>query len=657
MGAHGRGGGLPQGSRGAGLSERPRRRYPAAQRAGPERPRPQGGERERLSERPQGGERKGPSEVGGRVCRVVPDVPAVDRAFDYLVPAEVADRVRVGTIVRVPLHGRRVRGWVVEDDVAPQADPEALLALLAVVSAGPPADLVALAAWAAWRWAGPRCVFLRAASPPNIVGADDQPERRVAVFPTGTPPLELPGRSPSLGAWPPAVDRVDLVQSLLSADGSTIVVAPDGRELSRLERAFVRDGRDVVSLRGDAPAASRTEQWREARAGACVVVGGRIAAFAPVPDLRAVVVLDDADEALQEERAPTWHSRELLVERGRRADAQVTLVTPMPTVEGTALAGPPVRPPRNTERAGWPLLEIVDRRDNPPGAGIGSPALGPALHRALDAGTRALCVLNRRGRARLVACRTCREIARCGRCGAAVAEVAEGLACPRCGEARPSVCLVCGGQRFHAVRPGVGRAREAIAGLVPRARVAALEAGTSDAPDADVVVGTEAAFHRFPPDDGAVGLVAFLDFDQELLAARYRAAEQALWLLVRAARTVGPRRAGGRVLVQTRLPDHEVLRAAREADPAIVTEIELGRRRALALPPFGGLAELSGAPEAVARACDALRMEADVRGPVDGRALVRAPSVDALCAVLDRVDLAPARALGRLRVAVDPPRV
>ena len=48
------------------------------------------------------------------VVRVLPDVPAIDRAFDYLVPDALGDQVRVGTMVRVPLHGRRVAGWVVE---------------------------------------------------------------------------------------------------------------------------------------------------------------------------------------------------------------------------------------------------------------------------------------------------------------------------------------------------------------------------------------------------------------------------------------------------------------------------------------------------------------------------------------------------------------
>ena len=75
---------------------------------------------------------------------------------------------------------------------------------------------------------------------------------------------------------------------------------------------------------------------------------------------------------------------------------------------------------------------------------------------------------------------------------------------------------------------------------------------------------------------------------------RYRAAEQALWLLVRGARAIGP---GGRLLVQTRIPEHEVLRAVLARDPQIAAVVELERRRASRFPPFGGLAELTGAPD------------------------------------------------------------
>ena len=61
-------------------------------------------------------------------------------------------------------------------------------------------------------------------------------------------------------------------------------------------------------------------------------------------------------------------------------------------------------------------------------------------------------------------------------------------------------------------------------------------------------------------------------------------------LLVRAARLVGPRDRGGRILVQTFVPRHEVLQAALLADPGRMIESERERRRLLGLPPFGGIA-------------------------------------------------------------------
>ena len=112
---------------------------------------------------------------GGRVCRVRPDVAAVGRAFDYLIPTALAAEVSVGSVVRVPLHGRRVRGWVVADDVVPETARARLVALLGVVSAGPPPEMVALADWAARRWAGPVTTFLRAASPANVVATSSPP--------------------------------------------------------------------------------------------------------------------------------------------------------------------------------------------------------------------------------------------------------------------------------------------------------------------------------------------------------------------------------------------------------------------------------------------------------------------------------------------------
>jgi primosomal protein N' (replication factor Y) len=407
--------------------------------------------------------------------------------------------------------------------------------------------------------------------------------------------------------------------------------------------------------RGGLSAAARTDAWRDARRGACVVVGGRVAVLAPVPDLTGIIVLDDADEALAEERAPAWHARDLGAERARRAGARLSIVTPAPTVDAVELAGGhAVAPPRSVVPRGWPTMRVVDLRDEPPGVGLLSSALGPALHRAVDGGGTALCVLNRKGRAHLLVCRACDTIATCERCGARLSEVEGMLQCARCSASAPVRCRACGAGIFRALRPGVTGVRDALAGLVPHQRVLAVDAGSTALPAFDVAVGTEAVLHR--PSHGPVRLVAFLDFDQELLAPRFRALEQALWLLVRAARRLGGRD-GGEILVQTRLPEHEVLRVASTGEVAPFAAAEHERRRALGFPPFGGLAEVSGDAAAVEEACRRLDGPLVVLGPHAGRALVRAPSVAELCDGLARADLAPARALGRLRVDVDPLRV
>jgi primosomal protein N' (replication factor Y) len=222
------------------------------------------------------------------------------------------------------------------------------------------------------------------------------------------------------------------------------------------------------------------------------------------------------------------------------------------------------------------------------------------------------------------------------------------------------VCARCGATRTKVVRRGVTRLRqelEALAGS-PVAEVwGPAGAGDDDVAEAAVVVGTEAALHRVARADA----VAFLEFDAEMLAPRFRAGEQALALIARAARLVagpdgrGPGdRAPGRVLVQTRQPRHPVLEAAVSADPGVLAEAEALIRRDLGLPPFSALAVVSGAAADAYGA--ALRAAAPpgvvVSGPVDAVWSVRAPDHTALSDVLASVPRPP----GRLRVEVDPLR-
>ncbi|MBK5289888.1 MAG: hypothetical protein JJE46_15645 [Acidimicrobiia bacterium] len=571
----------------------------------------------------------------------------MEREFDYLLPTDFGAGLRVGTIVRVPLHGRRVRGWIIADGVTPEAGVGRLLPIAKVVGAGPPSELMDLCRWTAHRWAGRPVALYRSASAPNAV-RDPWPEtthRRL----DGSPPR-------SVTAWPPAADRRELIAGLIAATGSSLILTAEGR-ISGLVRDLERRGHRVVVLRADVDDAVRTRAWSDARRGDVVVVGGRTAVWAPVPDLAAVIVLDDGDEALQEERAPTWHARDVAIERADRTGAAVHLIAPVPTPEGqAAIGGAVMRPPGARERAGWPRVEIVDLREEPPGNGLLSEGLARALHQVVDAGDRAVCILNRKGRAKLLTCVACSTVAECERCHAAVVEQdASTLRCPQCGVERPVICTACLGTKLRASRLGVQRLRDALAALLPRTEIAWLDASIDEPGTAPVVVGTEAALHRVD-----ARFVAFLDLDQELFAPRVRAAQQAAGLVARAARGVGNRDRGGRLLIQTRSPNHDVVQWVLTGDPSALMAAERERRTLLGFPPAGAVAELSGETPAVEQASLALRRDFRVFGPSEqgtgSTALVFGPTADGLADAL-AVAQPLGRAAGRLRVAVDPPRV
>jgi hypothetical protein len=140
--------------------------------------------------------------------------------------------------------------------------------------------------------------------------------------------------------------------------------------------------------------------------------------------------------------------------------------------------------------------------------------------------------------------------------------------------------------------------------------------------------------------------VVFVDLDSELSAPHFRANEAALALLARASRIVRGRLEDGRVVVQTRQPDHPVLRKTPEE---VVAEDDV-LRRALDLPPYTALARLSG--EDAAADADRLRgrLGLTVIGPDPADAfLVRAADHPTLCDALRDVHDA--------RVSVDPVRV
>lgn len=583
-----------------------------------------------------------PQPAGPAVVRVLPDVSGLEKEFDYVPAAGGAGEAPpVGSLVRVELNRRTVAGWVTAVGVEPPPGVT-LQPLVKVTSAGPSPDVVALARWAAHRWSGRLAPVLRAASPPRQVPLATTPEPAATGLDreagAGGAAGVVVGAGVRLVRLAPDDDGLALIEPL-ARQGSVLVVLPRLGAAGHLAGRLRRLGLGARLHPKDWPAAA-------ARGG--VVVGARSAVWARVPDLAGIVVLDEHDESLQEERNPTWHARDVAVERARRAGVPCVLASPCPSLAALEAAGGELHTPsRSAERAGWPVVELVDRRKEEPGR---SGLFSPRVANVVRGPGSVLCVLNRKGRAVMLSCGVCGELVRTEDREHLMVEQDGQLVSLATGETRPLVCAVCGASKLKRLRLGVTRAAEELAALAgePVAELTATTRPGGRLP-ARVLVGTEAALHQL----GGVDTVVFLDIDAELLVPRYRAGEQAMALLVHAARLAGPRAGGGRIVVQTRTPDHRVLRAAVHADPGVLAREEGVVRRAMGMPPYGALAEISGA------AADALadRLLADpaltVMGPRDGRWLIRADTPDRLADALRPSDRPP----GRLRVHVDPPRV
>ena len=162
-----------------------------------------------------------------------------------------------------------------------------------------------------------------------------------------------------------------LVEAIIRRLDRVLVVAPSHQRVDQIADRLRRSGIPVAVL---------PDGWAAAASGASVVVGTRIAAWAPTDTLGGVLVIDAHDEAYREERAPTWSAVDVLIERARRDDAPCVFVTPCPTVsllEEATL----VNTSRAVERRGWPPVEVVDRRGDDPRTGLFSEPTQPATPR------------------------------------------------------------------------------------------------------------------------------------------------------------------------------------------------------------------------------------------------------------------------------------
>lgn len=369
----------------------------------------------------------------------------------------------------------------------------------------------------------------------------------------------------------------------------------------------------IATLHSALPAGERRREWQAAASGeAQLVLGTRLAVFAPMPQLGLVVVDEEHDASYKQQDNVRYHARDAAVWRAQRRNVPIVLGSATPSLESWLHAQAQRYrrldlPERADPRAALPPVRLAGNRATRALEGIGE-ALREGIARRLSRGEQSLVFVNRRGFAPSLICAACRWEAHCPRCSARLTthRVPPSLRCHHCGhvEAIASACPSCGNVDLVPLGYGTQRLERALAEAFPQARIARVDRDSTRARGAfaavreqvaanalDILVGTQmlAKGHDFP----RLTLVGVLGADNALYSADFRATERLCALLMQVAGRAGRAELSGEVIVQTDFPDHPVYAALIAHDYARFAATLLKEREAAALPPFSYAAVLA----------------------------------------------------------------
>ncbi len=554
------------------------------------------------------------------VASVVPDVSGIDKVFDYVVPAALASKASVGARVRINLNGRRVSGWIVScgpygshGDTSLSLDR--LAPLVSVSGVGVEPELVSLTQWVAAQWWGPWRATLSSASAPRVTDRPVHSRRSVhtsvADDAVSVAARQLAATGGGLLIVPPLASALAVV-SALATTGPVLAICPTQRMAAMGAAALRRKGFSTAIV---------PDEWENARGGVDVVIGARSAVFAPCPEASAIVVIDEHDESLNEERSPTWDATSVATQRAQSAGIPIVVTSAVPSVQSEVMFSE-----RRTVvqiDPGWPRIEVVNLADIP----VASSLLSSELFASVATkGSTTVVVLNTKGKARLIVCKSCRAVQVCPTCSTLLTQDADGsLHCERCSSTIGSVCVSCGRSAFIVPRGGVSQLRTQLQASSVNPVIEITADSGDEWTKGNVFIGTEAVLHRVPSAD----CVVFADIDRDLGAPRMSAPHEVLALITRAARAVG---AKGKVVVQTRQMDNPLMVALQSDNIAeslrMWAESDLAQRRTLSLPPFGVVARITIASP---RSIDEVALPDGVQiAREDESVLLRATSNDAM---------------------------
>ena len=419
-----------------------------------------------------------------------------------------------------------------------------------------------------------------------------------------------------------------LSEVLKSSTSQVLLLVPEINltpQLERRVRAYFPEKKMVV-LHSGITEKERGIAWYEAVTGkAQIVLGTRLAALAPLPNLSAIVVDEEHDPSYKQQDGIRYSARDLAIWRAHDVKIPILLSSATPSLE-TWLAAKAgryeyIRLDQRAQGAHLPKVHLINTRDlrnqySPGDSGKPkekSPitkTLAYAISQNFRDKKQSLILINRRGYAPVLSCGACTWLSKCQQCSSYMVMHRAGalgkrpvLSCHHCGlvKAIPSHCPNCGNADLKTLGQGTQKIEDAIEGMWPDQRVLRVDTDSSRSSKGaeelfqeihegkvDIVVGTQmiAKGHDYQN----IGLVGVLDADGRLFSQDFRAAERLFAQLVqvagRAGRSGKDGQAGGDIYIETQYPESAVFQYLLRHDVDGFLSHTAKEREEAGLPPF-----------------------------------------------------------------------
>jgi len=409
------------------------------------------------------------------------------------------------------------------------------------------------------------------------------------------------------------------VEKTLGMNGGVIFLVPEialtPQLISRFTTRFPNQEKAV--LHSGISRAARYDQWRRIQRGEIrVVIGARSAVFAPVRDLKLIIVDEEHDSSYKQDDRMRYNARDLAIMRAKLNSATVIAGTATPAIQTyfNTMKGKYTYLilPKRVEDKPLPEVELVDmKREVLENDRTASPVLSRALHKAiehtLEKKQQTILFLNRRGFHTFIFCLDCGHTFQCPNCAVSMTYHAgeNTLKCHYCDFVMkpPQLCPGCRGNRIRSYGVGTEKLAEEVKKLFPEARIERMDSDTTTGKGAhetilralskrtiDILVGTQMITkgHDFP----WVTLVGVISADTSLNIPDFRAAERTFQLLTQVSGRGGRGAFPGKVIIQTFNPYHYAVTRAKDHDYLRFYQDELALRNTLAYPPFSRLINL-----------------------------------------------------------------